>query len=88
MFLVIFYKYMIQQYFIVTTSTLSSRNIKQIKYQMLVVVHKEMCGHGISSNFLQIYDPAIFYCRLTYVLSTRNIKQIKYQMLVVVHKEM
>ena len=63
MFPAIFYKYMIQQYFIVTTSTLSSRNIKQIKYQMLVVVdlHKEICGHDVSSSILQIYDPAIFY---------------------------
>ena len=64
----IFYKYMIQQYFIVTTSTLSSRNIKQIKYQMLVVVHKETWGHDVSSNILQIYNPAIFYCHLTYCL--------------------
>ena len=42
----------IQQYFIVTTSTLSSRNIKQIKYQMLVVVHKEIRGHDVSCNIL------------------------------------
>ena len=61
MFPAVFYKYMIQQYFIVTTSTPSSRNIKQIKYQMLVVVHKEICGHDVSSSILQIYDPAIFY---------------------------
>ena len=87
MFPAIFYKCIIQQYFIVTTSTLSSRNIKQIEYQTLVVVHKEMCGHGISSNILQIYDPAIFYCHLTYCLLAIY-KQIKYQMLVVVHKEM
>ena len=76
MFPAVFYKYMIQQYFTVTTPTLSSRNIKQIKYQMLVfpaIFYKYMIQQ--------------YFIVTTSTLSSRNIKQIKYQMLVVVHKE-
>ena len=49
---------------------------------LVVVVHKETCGHDVSSSILQIYDAAIFYSHL---LSSRNITQIKYQKLVFVH---
>ena len=39
-FLTIFYKYIIQQYFTVTAPhSVFSQHLKQIKYQMLVVVH-------------------------------------------------
>ena len=39
-FLTIFYKYIIQQYFTVIAShSVFSQYLKQIKYQMLVVVH-------------------------------------------------
>ena len=39
-FLIIFYKYMIQQYFTVTAPhSVFSQYLKQIKYQVLVVVH-------------------------------------------------
>ena len=39
-FLTIFYKYMIQQYFTVTAPIeVFSQYLKQIKYQMLVLVH-------------------------------------------------
>ena len=41
-FLTIFYKYMIQQYFTVTAPhSAFSQHLKQIKYQMLVVVHPQ-----------------------------------------------
>ena len=48
---------------------LSSRNIKQINYQILVVVHKETSTHAVFSNILQMYDPAIFYCHSPTVFS-------------------
>ena len=43
-FLTIFYKYIIQQYFTVTApNTASTKYLKQIKYQMLVVyTHRVM----------------------------------------------
>ena len=41
-FLTIFYKYIIQQYFTVTAPhCVFSQYLKQIKYQMLVVVHPQ-----------------------------------------------
>ena len=41
-FLTIFYKYIIQQYFTVTAPhSVFSQYLKQIKYQMLVVVHPQ-----------------------------------------------
>ena len=42
-FLTIFYKYMIQQYFTVTAPhSVFSQYLKQIKYQMLVVIHQDL----------------------------------------------
>ena len=42
-FLTIFYKYMIQQYFTVTAPhSVFSQYLKQIKHQMLVVVHQDL----------------------------------------------
>ena len=42
-FLIIFYKYMIQQYFTVTAPHSGFlQYLKQIKYQMLVVVHEDL----------------------------------------------
>ena len=41
-FLTMFYKYLIQQYFTVTTpNTAFSKYLKQIKYEMLLVVHSK-----------------------------------------------
>ena len=41
-FLIIFYKYIIQQSFTVTAAhSVFSQYLKQIKYQMLVVVHPQ-----------------------------------------------
>ena len=52
--------------------------LKQIKYQMLVVVD--------SNHILQMYNPAIFYCHRTSPCLLAIFK-IKYQMLVVVHPQ-
>ena len=53
----IFYKYMIQQYFPVSTpNTIFWQYIKQIIYQMLVVVHSQSEGNETTMGF-----PAIFY---------------------------
>ena len=42
-FLIIFYKYMIQQYFTVTAPhSVFLQYLKQIKHQMLVVVHQDL----------------------------------------------
>ena len=51
---------------------------------MLVLVHKEIWGYDeVSSNILQIYDPAIFYSHQAYCWSLYTTrKQIKYQKLV------
>ena len=71
-FLTIFYKYIIQQYFTVAApNTAPSQYLKQIKYQMLVLVHPQSAENvrlqlmGFSNNILQIYNPAIFYCHRT-----------------------
>ena len=71
-FLTIFYKYIIQQYFTVATPhSVFSQYIKQIKYQMLVVVHPQS-------------DENV---RLRTSLCLLAIFKIKYQMLVVVHPQ-
>ena len=45
-FLTIFYKYIIQQYFTITApNTAFSQYLKQIKYQMLVVVHPQSAAN-------------------------------------------
>ena len=41
-FLTVFYKYIIQQYFTVTApNTAFTKYLKQIKYEMLVVIHPQ-----------------------------------------------
>ena len=45
-FLTIFYKYIIQQYFTVTApDTAFTQYLKQIKYQMLILVHTQSAGN-------------------------------------------
>ena len=70
-FLTIFYKYIIQQYFTVAAPNAAfTKYLKQIKYQILALVHPQSdenvrLPYGVSKNILQIYDPAIFYCHRT-----------------------
>ena len=55
--LIIFYKYMIQQYFTITVPVEAfSQYLKQIKYQMLTVVHPQSEGNmGLQWGFSQYF---------------------------------
>ena len=63
-FLTIFYKYTVT-----APHSVFSQYLKQIKYQMLVVVHPQSDENvrlrWVSNNILQIYNPAIFYYHRT-----------------------
>ena len=55
-FLTTFYKYIIQQYFTVTAPhSVFSQYLKQIKYQMLVVVHPQSDEREATMGFLTTF---------------------------------
>ena len=88
-FLTIVYKYITQQYFTVTApNTVFSQYLKQIKYQMLVLVHLRDEGNirprwGFLSIFYKYIIQQYFAVTTLNTVFSQYSKQIKYQMLAV-----
>ena len=84
---------MIQQYFTVTTpNTAFSQYLKQIKYKMLVLLHKQSAEtvrlrYGFLTILYKYIIQQYFTVTTPNTAFTKYLKQIEYQMLVLVHPQ-